>query len=131
MTLRALSFAAAGGSALLRRMDLISANLANVGTPGARRLPLSKSFNSGELRSTNRDLDIAIEGEGFLRVLLQDGSPAFTRAGNLSRNSEGYLAVHGQVIDPPVQVPPFITTLTIDPDGFVQGLDAEAAEVLR
>ncbi|HEV3027999.1 MAG TPA: flagellar hook-basal body complex protein [Planctomycetota bacterium] len=128
MTLRALSIAAAGSSALLRRMDALCANLANAGTPGARRLPLEDSFNPGTLQATQRDWDVAIEGEGFLRVLLADGTTAFTRAGTLSRNSQGYLAAGGQVIDPPMPVPPFITKLTIDPDGFVQGVDPKVPE---
>jgi len=128
MTLRALSIAAAGGSALLRRMDALYANLANAGMPGARRLPLEDSFHPGRLEATQRDWDVAIEGEGFLRVVLADGTTAFTRAGTLGRNSEGYLTADGRVIDPPLQAPAFITKLTIGPDGFVQGLDPEEPE---
>jgi flagellar basal-body rod protein FlgG len=130
MTLRALSIAAVGGSSLLRRFDAISLNLANVGKPGAHRLPLEESFKIGKLQSTQRDLDVAIEGDGFLRVLLANGDPAFTRAGSLSRNADGYLAADGFLVDPPVQVPPFITKLTIDPDGLVEGLDPESPGAL-
>jgi flagellar basal-body rod protein FlgG len=130
MSLRALSIAAAGGSALLRRIDAISANLAATDTPAAQRLPLTDDFKHGALQSTHRDLDVAIEGDGFLRVLLADGSAAFTRAGRLDRNAEGFLTADGLVLDPPVGVPPFITKLTIDPDGFVQGLDPETPRTL-
>jgi flagellar basal-body rod protein FlgG len=137
MSLRALSIAAAGGDALLKRLDVISANLANVGVPGTRRTRLTPDqvletiFEPGPLASTNRDLDLAIEGEGFFRVLLPDGGLAFTRAGHLARTGDGLLATaDGLPLDPPVRVPPFITTLTIDPDGFVRGLDPESPENL-
>ncbi|HLY08218.1 MAG TPA: flagellar hook-basal body complex protein [Planctomycetota bacterium] len=130
MTLHALGIAAAGGAALLRRLDAISANLANADTVGARRARLTSDqvldtiFESGTLEVTQRDLDLAVEGEGFFRVRLPDGSPAFTRAGNLTKTADGLLATaDGLVLDPPVQVPPFLSTLTIDPDGLVRGLD--------
>jgi len=113
MTLRALSIAADGGSALLRRIDSLSARLAQAGsTP-----------------SDPNDLDIAVEGDGFLRVILPDGSFGFTRAESLTRNADGLLATtDGRVVDPPLQLPPFLTKLTIDPDGFVQGIDPQSPE---
>lgn len=113
MTLQALSIAAAGGNALLRRIDAVSAALANAAASPGR---------SG-------DLDIVIEGDGFLRVTSPDAGARYTRSGGLIRNSDGFLATaDGLVVDPPVQVPPFITTITIDPDGFVQGTIPEAPE---
>jgi len=130
MSLRALSIAAAQGGALLRRIDAISGNLACADMPGAHRLPRTGDFKHGILQSTLRDLDIAIEGDGFLRVLLPDGSAAFTRAGSLDRNDQGLLTADGLVLDPPLKVPPSISKLTIDPDGFVQGLDSEAPRTL-
>jgi flagellar basal-body rod protein FlgG len=137
MSLQALSIAAAGGDALLRRLDAISANLANAGVAGARRQRLTPDqvletiFEPGPLASTSRELDLAIEGEGFFRVRLPDDGAAFTRAGNLTRNGDGLLATaDGLPLDPPVRVPSFITKLTIDPDGFVRGLDPESPEAL-
>jgi len=113
MTLRTLSIAAEGGSALLRRIDRISARLAK-----AAATPVHPD-----------DLDIAVEGEGFLRVILPDGSFGFTRAESLTKNPDGLLATtDGLIVDPPVQVPSFITSLTVDPDGFVQGIDPRTPE---
>src|SRR5579872_4315430 len=137
MSLQALSIAAAGGDALLRRLDAISANLSHAGVAGARRVRMTPDqvletiFEPGPLASTNRDLDLAIEGEGFFRVLLPDGGAAFTRAGSLTRTGDGLLATSdGLPLDPPLRVPPFIAKLTIDPDGFVRGLDPESSEDL-
>lgn len=48
-------------------------------------------FSEGEIRSTGQDLDVAIDGNGFL-VLNRDGEYLYTRAGQLYFNDEGYLA---------------------------------------
>jgi flagellar basal-body rod protein FlgG len=146
MTLRALTIAASGGSALLHQIDTIAGNLANVNSAGYKRsratfadLPYSDAFGSGvrlqsteklfeagKLQATQRDLDLAIEGEGFLRVLLPDRSAAFTRAGNLSLDAQGGLVTaDGYLVDPPVNVPPGFSKIVIDPTGLVQGFDGE------
>jgi len=41
------------------------------------------NFQSGETTPTNRDLDVALQGEGFLQVALPDGTHGYTRAGSL------------------------------------------------
>lgn len=45
----------------------------------------------GAQQSTGRDLDVAIRGEGFIAVQAQDGSEAYTRAGDLQVDAEGRL----------------------------------------
>lgn len=39
------------------------------------------NFATGETEATRRDLDVAIQGEGFFEVQRSDGSHAYTRAG--------------------------------------------------
>ena len=51
----------------------------------------SQNFDSGPLLTTNRDLDIAIEGEGFFAVQSKDGTEAYTRDGHLRITEEGTL----------------------------------------
>jgi len=148
MSLRALSIAASGGRALLQQMDLLAANLANAQTVGFKRSramaatlpgmdgvqlqPAEMLFEAGKLQATQRELDLAIEGEGFLRVSMPDQSIAFTRAGNLSLDAEGNLRTSdGYLVDPPVQVPPGFTKLVIDPTGLVQGFDPESPDELQ
>jgi len=126
MTLRALGIAAGGGSALLRRMEDIADTLLNVHTPGALRVGIDKP---GILKDTQRDLDIAIDGDAFFRVTTVDGGVAFTRGGNLRRDAEGYIVTEdGLQLDPPLQVPAQVTKLTIGADGFVEGLDPEVPD---
>ncbi|MDQ2077338.1 flagellar basal-body rod protein FlgF [Marinimicrobium sp. ABcell2] len=66
-------------------------------------------FSPGPMKQTGRDLDIAIQGDGFIAVQAPDGTEAYTRAGSLSidpngilRNSAG-LAVMGN--DGPIALP--------------------------
>jgi flagellar basal-body rod protein FlgG len=145
MSIRALAIAATGGRALLQQIDLIAANLANVNTAGYKRSRANfadlldrsgarlqsavRVFETGRLQATQRDLDLAVEGDGFLRVLLPDRSVAYTRAGYLKLDEDGNLAsADGYLVDPPLQVPPGYTKLLIDPSGLVQGTYPDSDE---
>jgi flagellar basal-body rod protein FlgG len=145
MSIRALAIAATGGRALLQQIDLIAANLANANSvgykrnratfadlldrAGARLQTTARMFDAGKLQATQRDLDLAVEGDGFLRVLLPDQSVAFTRAGNLSLGPDGQLSTaDGYLLDPPLVVPPGYSKLTIDSSGLVQGLYPDSDE---
>ena len=46
------------------------------------------SFASGETQPTGRDLDVAIQGEGFFEVQMPDGRHAFTRSGEFSMRAD-------------------------------------------
>jgi len=48
-------------------------------------------FSAGEVVSTGRDLDIAINGKGWIAVQAADGSEAYSRAGDLRLNNLGLL----------------------------------------
>jgi flagellar basal-body rod protein FlgF len=48
-------------------------------------------FTLGSLRNTERDLDVAVEGNGWIAVQGNDGAEAYTRAGNLSIEPGGIL----------------------------------------
>lgn len=55
---------------------------------------VSLNFNQGELRQTGRDLDLAIDGNGFFTLL--DGEDMyFTRTGSFTLNDEGYIVLQG------------------------------------
>jgi len=141
MSLRALAIAAGGGRALLHQIDLIAANIAGAQLAGYKKTRATfadlvgggvrlqsteKLLDQGKLQATQRELDLAIEGEGFLRVLLPDQTVAYTRAGNLKLDGDGNLTTaDGHLVDPPVTVPPGFTKLVIDPSGLVQGFDGQ------
>ena len=99
---------------------------------GVRLTSTEKLFSQGTLNRTERDLDLAIDGEGFLRVQMPDSTLMFTRAGNLNIDAEGHLVTaDGYPVDPPIQVPQDITRVFIDPTGRVQGLDPQNPQELK
>ena len=57
---------------------------------GLNTLATTVNFKAGELRQTGRNLDLAIDGEGFF-VLNDDGKPRYTRAGQFEFDSDGFL----------------------------------------
>jgi len=106
--------ASAGAKQLLHRQETIAHNLANVNTTGFRadldafravpvqgegmgtRVFVAEStpgFDSsaGPLQATGRNLDVAVDGEGYMAVESRDGSEAYTRAGSLDVGPDGVL----------------------------------------
>lgn len=93
-------------------------NLANVSTTGFRRdfeqarsMPVfgeglatrayamterpGTDMSAGTLQETGRDLDVAVQGEGWIAVQAPDGGEAYTRAGNLKIDTFGMLRTSG------------------------------------
>jgi flagellar basal-body rod protein FlgF len=79
-------------------------------------------FSAGAMQTTGRDLDVAINGEGFIAVQGVDGKEAYTRAGDLRVTPEGLLQTGAgfQVLgqDGPITIPPS-EKLTIGGDGTI------------
>ncbi|MBT3581717.1 flagellar basal-body rod protein FlgG [bacterium] len=87
---------------------------------GVKVASVTKDFTQGTLKVTNRDLDLAIKGNGFLQFRFEDGSLAYSRAGNIQIDNEGNLVdVNGHLLDPPIKVPENTTNMTIAEDGRV------------
>ena len=51
-------------------------------------------LSQGELRQTSRDLDLAVDGNGFL-VLERDGQYFYTRTGSFEVDNEGFIVLTG------------------------------------
>jgi len=79
-------------------------------------------LSAGSVATTGRDLDIAIQGEGFIAVQTADGTEAYTRAGDLRVEAGGLLSTgagHLVVGDGgPVAIPPN-NSLLIGKDGTI------------
>jgi flagellar basal-body rod protein FlgG len=87
---------------------------------GVRTGATTRSFGQGELITTHNPLDVAIEGEGFFRVVRPGGEPAYTRAGNFRVDATGRLVTQrGELLDPDVTIPPDATAIEIRADGAV------------
>lgn len=55
---------------------------------------LRLDFSQGELRQSDRDLDLAIGGDGFL-VLERDGEYTYARTGSFEIDEDGYMVLSG------------------------------------
>ncbi|MFO1065848.1 MAG: flagellar basal-body rod protein FlgG [Pirellulales bacterium] len=91
---------------------------------GVRMQSTQKDYRQGSFQETGRELDIAIEGRGFLRVIdPQTQQTLYTRSGNLDINADGALVIGsaqtGRLLDPGVQIPQDATAITISANGQV------------
>lgn len=92
---------------------------------GVRTVSTEKIFTQGSLTRTDSSLDVAIQGRGFLQILLPDGSTAYTRDGSFSLNSQGQLVTSsGYELDPSITIPNETVSVTIGEDGTVSALAA-------
>lgn len=91
---------------------------------GVRIMSTQTDQRQGTLQQTGRDLDIAIQGRGYLRVIdPSTQNTMYTRAGNLDINANGQLVVGsastGRLLDPPITIPNDAEAIQISPDGQV------------
>jgi flagellar basal-body rod protein FlgG len=90
---------------------------------GVRMASTNKIFTVGEIQGTGRDLDIAIQGDGFLEVTLPGGEKRYTRDGSLQRDANGQLVnASGYAISPGITISPDATNIDIGADGTVSEL---------
>ena len=140
-----LYVAMSGAKETLRAQTANSHNLANASTNGFRadlsafqsRAVAGSGYASrvyatnsttgwdstvGAQMSTGRDLDIAVNGDGFIAVQGRDGREAYTRAGDLIVDANGQLMTKtGLPVlgdGGPLSVPPN-NSLAIGPDGTI------------
>jgi flagellar basal-body rod protein FlgF len=142
---RALFVAMSGAKQILQAQTSNANNLANVNTTGFRAdLEQFRSqpvfgpgypsrvyamlerpgvdFSSGMMQNTGRDLDVAVDGDGWIAVKAADGKEAYTRAGDLHITPQGQL-LNGEGLPVlgnagPITVPP-AQNLTIGSDGTI------------
>ncbi len=102
---------------------------------GTRLMATQKVFETGDMKQTQNQLDLAIQGDGFFRVRLDDRQFAYTRAGDFKITARGQIVTsQGHPLEPPLFVPPDTTAITIEDDGTVkaeQPGETEAIEVGR
>jgi len=132
-----------GAERALHAQQVHANNLANLDTPGFRadlELAASQAVNGygydtrhlselkanavstreGTVKSTGRELDVALQGPGYLTV--EDGTgEAYTRAGTLQVDADGAVTVNGRPVlgqGGPIVLPPY-TRLEIGSDGSI------------
>jgi flagellar basal-body rod protein FlgF len=145
---RLIYTALSGAKHILEQQANTSHNLANVNTTGFRAqldsfravpiigdgLPtrafvvdstVGTDFTQGAMQQTGRDLDVAIQGKGWIAVEMADGTEAYTRQGNLKLSEGGVLQTqNGQNVlgdGGPISIPPDVT-VSIGKDGTVSAI---------
>lgn len=90
---------------------------------GVRAVATSRLFTQGNLQSTNNNLDVAINGNGFFQVQMPDGTTGYTRDGSFKLDNQGQIVTNnGYLVQPGITVPANATNLTIANDGTVTAL---------
>lgn len=98
---------------------------------GVSTAAMTRDFTQGTLQPTGRLMDFAVNGDGFFRVLLDDGSLAYTRAGIFLLDGDGKVTTaSGELLDPPLQLPPRFHDLRIDTNGEVTVVRPQTDEEL-
>ncbi|MBY8231083.1 flagellar basal-body rod protein FlgF [Vibrio fluvialis] len=157
---RALFLAMSGAKQNMQAMQLRANNLANVSTTGFRAdleqarsmqaygdgLPSrvfsmterpGHNFQQGSVITTGRDLDITVQGDGWIAVMDKTGKEGLTRNGNLNIDANGLLLngnghpVLGET-GAPITLPVPLANVEIGNDGTIsvrpQGAPADAME---
>lgn len=111
---RLIYVAMSGARQTMRAQMVTTSNLANAETPGfradlatMRAMPVvgpgaatrvyamatgtGTDFEPGAMAATGRELDVAVDGRGYIAVQGPDGREAYTRAGNLEISAAGQL----------------------------------------
>lgn len=82
-------------------------------------------FTPGPLQNTGRDLDVAVQGKGWIALQLEDGSEAYTRNGSFKISENGVLQTqNGMNVmgdGGPIAIPPDVT-LMVGGDGTVSAI---------
>lgn len=90
---------------------------------GVKPAAVTKVFSQGDLILTENELDVAIEGEGFLQVEMPNGNTGYTRSGALKRDSNGRLTTSdGYPITPAVTIPDGSRQISISENGIVSAI---------
>lgn len=92
---------------------------------GVRAVGTTKIFSPGSIEQTGNTLDVAIEGDGFFKVILPSGEERYTRAGSFKMDgtgqlvtAEGHLMADGITVQDGIS----LTRLSIGSDGTVSGV---------
>lgn len=91
---------------------------------GAKPVSVQKLFTQGDYIQTDNQLDFAIQGNGFFRVLHGD-EELYTRAGNFTLDSEGFItSPAGDRLQPEISLPEDTITITLQDDGTLTAIGA-------
>lgn len=87
---------------------------------GVRTAAVYRVASQGDLKQTSNPYDVAINGPGFFRIQMPDGTDAYTRAGSFGLSATGQIVTDkGYTVAPGIAVPTNALKVTINAQGQV------------
>ena len=87
---------------------------------GVRPTAVSVQLSQGALSNTGGDLDLAIDGYGYLEVTMPSGASGYTRDGGLKRSADGEIVTSdGYPVVPGITIPEEASSIAINATGEV------------
>ena len=88
---------------------------------GVRAAATPRVMSQGTVNQTEKELDVAVDGEGLFGIQLPDGRTAYTRDGSFERSGDGLLVnASGYQVQPGITIPENASNVSISDDGIVQ-----------
>ncbi|MDM7458223.1 MAG: flagellar basal-body rod protein FlgG [Paracoccus sp. (in: a-proteobacteria)] len=96
---------------------------------GVRPTAVSITLQQGSLVQTGSDLDLAIDGDGYLEVRLPSGMSGYTRDGGLKRSPDGLIVTSdGFPVMPEITIPDDARSISINAGGEVYAFFGDRVE---
>ncbi|WP_150051170.1 MULTISPECIES: flagellar basal-body rod protein FlgG [Methylomonas] len=87
---------------------------------GVRTVATEKLHTQGNIQQTENSLDVAINGRGYLQILMPNGDINYTRDGSFKLDSTGQLVTSGGLtVEPNITIPQDAISISIGRDGSV------------
>jgi flagellar basal-body rod protein FlgG len=87
---------------------------------GVKTVGTPRLMTQGTLAQTGNTLDVAIQGAGWFKIQMPDGTYAYTRDGSFQMDNQGRIVTaEGNLVQPTITIPPNSTGLTINQQGQV------------
>jgi flagellar basal-body rod protein FlgG len=87
---------------------------------GVKTVGTPRLMTQGPLQQTGNQLDVAIQGDGWFKIQMPDGTFTYTRDGSFQEDSQGRIVTaQGNVVQPTITIPQNATGLTINSQGQV------------
>ena len=88
---------------------------------GVRTSAVYRISAQGDLKQTSNPYDLAVQGDGFFRIQMPDGTDAYTRAGSFGLSPDGQIVTdQGYTVAPGIAVPANALSVTVNAQGQVQ-----------
>jgi len=87
---------------------------------GVRTVATEKLHSQGNFIQTENSFDVAIQGRGYLQILLPSGEVGYSRDGSFRLDDQGRLVtVSGYPVEPGINIPANAQSVSISSDGVV------------